>query len=108
VLEAVLDVGDALAQGLEVELDVDAGQSHRRRTVHHGHGATGGDHGLAGDAVEQVGGTADDVALDQGDVSPQTGGVGGTRRAAGTTADDDEALGTDGHTARLSAGSTPL
>ena len=45
--------------------------------VDHGQGAAGGDHGLGRDAVPQVGGAADDVALDQRDLGAEAGGVGG-------------------------------
>ena len=62
--------------------------------------AAGGDHGLGGDAVPQVGGTADDVALDQGDLGPEAGRVGGGLVARRSPTDDHEAL---GHGARLPA-----
>ena len=52
-----------------------------------------GDHGLGGDAVPQVGGAADHVPLDHGDLGAEPGGVGGGRVARGSAADDHEAGG---------------
>ena len=56
------------------------------------HGAAGGDHRLRRDAVPQVGGAADDVALDEGDLGAEAGRVGGRLVAGGPAADDHEAL----------------
>jgi hypothetical protein len=53
-------------------------------------GATRGDHGLRGDAVPQVGGTTDDVALDERDLCAEARGVRGCGVAGGATADDHE------------------
>ena len=55
----------------------------------------GGDHRLRRDAVPQVGGTADDVALDERDLGAEARGVGGRGVAGGATADDHETSGHD-------------
>ena len=62
------------------------------------HGPAGGDHRLRRDAVPEVGGAADDVALDNGDLGTEARRVRGGGVAGGTAADDDEV---QGHVARL-------
>ena len=51
--------------------------------------AAGGDHRLGRNAVQQVGRSTDEVALDHGDLGAQPSGVGG-RGVAGRTATDDQ------------------
>ena len=93
-MQVLFDVGQAGLDGGGVEL--------RRRLVLEAeqlgpagerHGAAGGDHCFGGNAVPQVGGTADDVALDESDFGSEAGGVGGGRVACRSPADDDEAHG---------------
>ena len=69
------------------------------------HGAAGGDHRLRRDAVPQVGGAADDVALDQRDLGAETGGIRGRLVAGRSAADDHEA---HGHCPRVPARSRGL
>ncbi len=83
-------------------VDVDLGdrllEAHPRRPAQEAHRPAGGDHRLRRDAVPQVGGAADDVALDHRDVGAEPGGVGGRRVAGRSAADDHEAC---GHGVRL-------
>src|SRR5262249_26775038 len=53
--------------------------------------AAGGDERLRRDAVPEVRGAADDVALDERDVGTQRRGDGGTRVATGATTQDHDA-----------------
>ena len=54
------------------------------------HRPAGGDHRLRRDAVPQVGGAADDVAFDHGDLGTEPGGVGGRGVPGRPAADDQE------------------
>ena len=54
------------------------------------HRPAGGDHRLRRDAVPQVGGAADDVALDHRDLGAEAGRVGGRGVAGRPAADDHE------------------
>ena len=70
-------------------------EAHPRRTAHERHRPAGGDHRLRRDAVPQVGGTTDDVALDHRHVGAEALGVGGGGVPGRTTTDDHEASGHD-------------
>ncbi len=98
-LEPVLDGREPLPQGLQVDLGPDLAEAHLLDLVQVGQGPTRGDHGLGGDAVPQVGGAADDVPLDQGDLGPQGRRPGGGGVARRPSTDDHEAL---RHPVRLS------
>ncbi len=97
-LESGLDGGDALLEGVEVDLGRHPAQAHALGLVEVAHGTAGGDHGLRRDAVPQVRRAADDVALDDGDLGAEAGSGGGGLVPRGATTDDDEA---HGHASRL-------
>ena len=90
-LDALLDAPQPVAQGIDVDAGGGLDEAHLRRAAHGGEGAAGGDHGLRRDAVPQVGGATDDVALDHGDLGAQPGGVGRGRVPTRSPADDHEA-----------------
>src|SRR5205814_5677130 len=89
VVQPFLDVGDPLPEGDQVEAAV-GGQAHHLGPLQLRQEPAGGDHGLGGNAVPQVGGTAHQVALDDGDLGSEPGGDGGGGVPARPTADDDE------------------
>src|ERR671910_309493 len=79
--------GDPLAQ--RVQIDAALGlQAHHVAAGQLGQLATGGDHRLGGDAVPQVRGAGDDVALDQRHLRAERGRDGGARVAGGPAAED--------------------
>src|SRR5690606_31244982 len=90
-LQPGLDLLDAGAQALEVELGPGSGEAHAGAAVDEAHGPGRGDHGLRGDAVPEVRRAADDVLLDHRHASAETCCGGGRRVAGRSTADDDEA-----------------
>ena len=65
-------------------------EPHRVRAAELGELAAGGDQRLRRDAVPQVRGAADDVALDERDVGAQRGGDGRARVARGPATEDHE------------------
>ena len=69
------------------------GEAHALGRVDQRQRAAGGDHRLRRDAVPQVGGAADDVALDERDLGAEPGRVGGGLVAGRAATDDHEALG---------------
>ena len=91
-MEVALDVGQPGLQRRRIELGRGLVlEAEQLGATGEGHGAAGGDHRLRGDAVPQVGGTTDDVALDEGNVRSKAGSVGRGRVAGRSPADDDEA-----------------
>ena len=66
-------------------------EAHALDAAGEGHRPAGGDHRLRRDAVPQVGGAADDLALDHRDVGAEAGRVGGGGGAGRAAADDHEA-----------------
>ena len=93
LLEVVDDGADPVAQQFEVEVALGPDHAHAVDPAEVGHRPAGGDHGLGGDAVPEVGRPADHVPLDEGDVHPQAGGVGGRLVAGRAATDDDESHG---------------
>ena len=89
-MEAVLDRRDALAQCLDVEMALGR-DPHRVRTSELEQLTAGRDQGLRGDAVPEVGGTAHDVALDEGDIGAERRRDTRARVAGGTTTQNDDA-----------------
>ena len=89
VVQLRFDARDAGPEGVEVEAAV-GGNAHHLGPVKLGEEPAGGDHRLGRDAVPQMGGTTDEVALDQGDLGSEASGDSGGRVAPGATADDDE------------------
>ena len=89
VVQPLLDAGDAGPKGVEVEPAL-GGQAHHLGPVQLRQEPAGGDHGLRRHAVPQVGGAADEVALDEGDLGPEPGADGGGGVPARAPADDDE------------------
>ena len=81
---------DPAAQQVEIDRRCLRGEAHALDAAAEGHRPAGGDHRLGRDAVPQVGGAADHVALDQGDLGAEPGGVGGGGVAGRTSADDHE------------------
>ena len=94
IVEVGFDLVHPPALGVHVEAGVLVGEAHALDAPGEAHGPTGGDHGLGRDAVPQVGGPADDVALDQGDFGAEAGRVGRGGVAARAPTDDDHR---DGH-----------
>ena len=92
VLQVRLDPLDARRQRLGVDLGDGLLEAHPRRPAQEAHRPAGGDHRLRRDAVPEVGGAADHVALDHRHLGAETGGVRG-RRVAGRAAADDEESG---------------
>ena len=91
-MESFLDAVDSTPQAVAVEGGIHV-ETHSLRTPEERHRAACRDHGLRGDAVPQVGGAADDVSLDEHDLSPEASAVGRGLVARGATADDHEAHG---------------
>ena len=67
IVEVGFDVGHPPALGIHVEAGVLGGEAHAFDALTEADGPTRGDHGLGRDAVPQVGGSADNVALDHRD-----------------------------------------
>ena len=95
VLQVVLDALDAAGERLGVDLGVGLLEAHPVDRREEAHRAAGGDHRLRRDAVPEVGGAADDVALDHRHLGAEPGGVGGRGVAGRAAADDHEASGHD-------------
>jgi hypothetical protein len=76
-LEPPGDLGDAVAHQPEVDLGRLLDEAHALDAPAERHGPAGGDHGLRRDAVPEVGGAADDVALDHRDLGAEPGRVAG-------------------------------
>ena len=96
------DVPYPLAQSLVVDV---ARRSHRRETepshpAGKAEAAGGGDHGFGRDAVPEVGGAPDDVALDQGDPRPEAGRPARSLVACRSSSDDHDI----GHGRSVTAG----
>jgi hypothetical protein len=107
VAHVTLDALDARRERLHVDLGVGLLEAHPADALGEAHRPAGRDHRLRRDAVPQVGGATDDVALDHRHLGAEAGGVGGGGVPGGPAADDDEAC---GHGARLrpSAVTVPL
>ena len=88
-VQALLDRRDPLAQRVEVDAALGL-QAHHVRCGELGELAAGGDHRLRRDAVPEVGGAADHVALDQRDLGAQRGRDRRARVAGGPTTEDHE------------------
>ena len=80
-----------LVRLLDIDGRVDVGQAEPTDRPGAADRPPGGDHRLRRDAVPEVGGAADDVALDHHDLGPEPGGVGGRGVAGRAATDDDEA-----------------
>ena len=90
LLQALLDPLDALGQRRDVDLGVLLLEAHAVDAPREAHRPAGGDHRLRRDAVPQVRGAADDVALDHRDLGAEAGGVCRRGVARRTAADDHE------------------
>ena len=88
-MEAALDRRHPLAQCVDVEMALGR-DAHRVRAPELEQLTAGGDQRLRRDAVPEVRGTADDVALDQRDVGAECGRDARARVARGTATEDDD------------------
>ena len=77
-LQPVLDRAQAQREVFEIDFRADLVEPHTSRPAQELAGVAGGDHGLRRDAVVEVGGTADHVALDERHFRAEAGGRGGT------------------------------
>ena len=68
--EARLDVLETVAPLVEIDVQADVDESHPRRPAQELTGVASGDHRLRRDAIPQMSGTADRVALDYDHVRP--------------------------------------
>ena len=89
LVQTALDRGDPLAERVDVEVTLRR-EAHGVRPVELDELTTGRDQRLRGDAVPQVGGTADDVALDERHVGAQRRRDARARVARGATTQDHE------------------
>src|SRR5262249_25537849 len=89
-VEATDDAVDPVLEPSRVDVRGDHLETHALDALGEAQGATGGDHRLRRDAVPEVSGTADDVALHHRDLGPQTSGMCGGRVPGGTPAEDHE------------------
>ena len=87
----VLDVVDTVVESVDVDLGSHLFEPHPAQLSPERHRTAGGDHRLGGNAVEKVGGTADDVAFDDRDFGTEASGVRCSGVAGRTSADDEEA-----------------
>ena len=94
------DALDPLLQRAQVDLGLDPVEAHALDAPGEAHGPAGRDHRLRRDAVPQVSGAADDVALDHRDVGAEAGRPRGCGVAGRAASDDDEA---EWHATRLVA-----
>ena len=92
------DPADAVGEGVDIDLHVVLLDAHPREALCGTHRTASRDHRLRGDAVEQVGRTSHDLALNHGDLGTEPGGPCGRGIPAGPAADDHESM---RHTLRL-------
>ena len=103
--EVFSDVVDAIVQGLDIDLGSHLFETHAAQLSTEGHRPTSCDHRLRGNAIEEVGRTADDFAFDDGDLGSETGGVRRRHVAGWTSANDEKA---DCHAERISVDTRSL
>ena len=88
--ELVLDLPDPGAEQLEIDLGRERLQPAYGGPFREGDQASRGDHRLGRHAVPEIGGSTDDVPLDEGHLGSEPGGSRGGLHAGGAASDHDE------------------